>query len=74
MSPRLIRYITSTIEEGILSSFRDVTLAKDTIWEKSLLNRMFILWRRGIKRSIDLILSMILLVISAPVFIAVARA
>ena len=43
MSPKFIRYITSTIEEGILSSFRDVTLVKDTLWEKSLLSRMIIL-------------------------------
>lgn len=72
MFPKLVRYLSSSIENRILASFSNVALAKESLLENHLGDTLILAWRVIIKRGIDIFLSGVLLLFCVPLFILFA--
>ena len=70
--PKFIRSLSSTIDEGIMSSFGDVVFRKETVLEKDRTDPLTTRIQRVIKRGMDIFFSIVLLVVSLPLFILIS--
>ena len=72
MFPRMIRYLSSSIENRILASFSNVALAGESLVENHLGDALILAWRIFVKRGVDILFSGVLLIICIPLFILFA--
>jgi len=69
MLPKFIRYLESSIEEGIIASFGDVVFREEPLLEKTLGNDFLVLCRRITKRGLDIFMSTVLMFMCLPLFL-----
>ena len=72
MLPKFIRFLGSSIEEGIVASFGDVALREKSLIDKNSWDYVLAAWRNVAKRGMDLLVSGVFLFICVPLFLAVA--
>lgn len=69
---KLIRFLSSSIEEGIFSSFGNVVLEGDSFVTENLRNSILEAWRDITKRGIDLFVSSFLICMALPLFLLIS--
>ena len=72
MFPKMIRHLSSSIENRILASFSNVALAGESLLENQLGDTLILVWRVIVKRGIDIMFSGFLLIFCVPLFILFA--
>jgi len=74
MLPKLIRSISTTIEEGIMSSFTSVAFRRETLVKKTPIEGITLRLQHAAKRIMDVTVAMILFLMSIPLFIVISVA
>ena len=74
MVPKFLKYLGSSIEEGITASLSNVVLEEEVAWERNFGETLLYVWRTIVKRTIDMTVSCVLLVMSLPLFFIMALA
>ena len=74
MTQKSYRSQSSYIEEGIIASFGDVALSEEGLVDRKSVDKMLYLWRKAMKRMVDIIGASVILLISIPLFIFIGVA